>query len=244
MDRTLPEDGPIIPGTDITYDFPDLAGRLQLRKIRWQTEGGRGKTFRMWSRRLLTDIEQDDLRRTYRKASEFNVQLKYAQRWQPTHRHCPNAHELLYGLPDAMQAMDDGVQTIYWCEGEKDVNSLRAADEIAVSHWQGAANATPEQAEYLVKFAGTLVLVADADPPGAADVLRRWGLLVKAGIPEGRIRLVRPPGGWSTGKDVSDHLEAGLTVDRLVEIKIYNKEFRAAAKQFEEERGKRGGYAY
>jgi hypothetical protein len=230
--------GEHISGTCVVYDFPDQFGRLQLRKVRWSVKNGRrDKCFKMQSRRPLTDEE----RKQSRTKNHYGI-------WVPGIDRCPKAKGLLYGLPGLLQGMADGVKAIFWTEGEKDRDSLaNKAGVVAISHWQGAENATWEQAAWLAPFTGTVVIAADWDLPGAADALRRYRLLSDYGISPGRLRIVRPASRFpfrewrDKGRDVTDHLEDGFTVEELVDIRPDDSRLRAASEQWEKERGERQG---
>lgn len=124
---------------------------------------------------------------------------------------------LLYNLPAVTRAAYVG-GTIWWTEGEKDADSLIKLGIPATTHWQGAGRATVAQAEWLTN-ASQVVLLYDVDKDdahggnaGAKDVLRRYEILRAYGLPRDRISV----GHAAVGKDVTDHLEAGLGLDELV----------------------------
>ncbi len=136
--------------------------------------------------------------------------------WNPHKRE--GADRLLYHLPELISARDAG-QPIWWTEGEKDTDNVRAAGQVATSHHGGAGNTHVEQAEWFAGHTGLVVLLMDNDPDderggnmGAYDVVRRVDLLVAAGLKLDQLRVGRA----KVGKDVSDHLAAGLGLDELV----------------------------
>jgi hypothetical protein len=121
---------------------------------------------------------------------------------------------VLYRLPEVVAAIPAG-DTVYIVEGEKDVEAVRNAGCVATCNPGGAGKWRPEYAEAL-KDADAVVVV-DADEAGrrhARDVVRSLGPVA------GRVRLMEP----RTGKDVSDHLAAGHTLDELVEMKPEGRE--------------------
>jgi hypothetical protein len=93
------------------------------------------------------------------------------------------------------------------CEGEKDVLALTKAGQVATCNPGGAGKWRPEHAETLRE--ADVVVVADRDDVGyrhARDVVKSLeGIAI-------RVRLAEP----ATGKDVSDHLSAGLDLAALV----------------------------
>lgn len=133
----------------------------------------------------------------------------------------PGADGYLYRLPDIELAKG---RDVWWAEGEKDADMLAAAGEIATSHHGGAGKVNLVQARRLISAARVL-LAMDLDHdgptkyhgPGAWDVWKRHRLLIYAGLRADQIVIVRP----AVGKDVADHLGAGLSIGKL---KVCDKE--------------------
>lgn len=114
---------------------------------------------------------------------------------------------VLYRLPRVLAALEAG-EPVFICEGEKDVESIERAGDVATTNPAGAEQ---WKAEYAEIFAGTtspIIVVADRDKAGAGwasnvtDSLRRVG--VQPTLTEALV-----------GKDVTDHLAAGHTLEEL-----------------------------
>lgn len=118
------------------------------------------------------------------------------------HKH-PEYDDLLYGLDQ------DLTGRVWFPEGERDADSLRAADAVAVAHHQAAGTPmTIGQAQWLRK-AKKVIIVADRDLPGSflalSHVRHLHGLAVPATVV------------WPVaGKDATDHLQAGLGLTDFV----------------------------
>ena len=114
-----------------------------------------------------------------------------------------------YRLPEVVaQAQQGGV--IYIVEGEKDVERLRELGKVATCNMGGAGKWQSEWAQF---FTGAIVhIVADKDEPGRKHA---------TGIRDNLLRVAKTVYIWQAkrGKDVSDHLDAGFTVEQLVPLK-------------------------
>jgi putative DNA primase/helicase len=117
-----------------------------------------------------------------------------------------DTRRVLYRLPKVIKGVADGA-TIFIVEGEKDADRLAAGGYVATCNphgagkWRSGYNATLEGAD--------VVIVADRDDTGhahARDVA--WNLDGVAAL----VRVVEA----AEGKDVSDHLAAGRSVEELV----------------------------
>ncbi|MFD7986799.1 DUF3987 domain-containing protein [Kitasatospora indigofera] len=95
-------------------------------------------------------------------------------------------------------------------EGEKDVDNLAANSVVATCNAGGAGKWTDDHTRHLLG-AGQVVVVADRDAPGRAHAVQVAESLQRAGITH---RIVEP----AAGKDISDHLAAGLGFDDLVAV--------------------------
>jgi hypothetical protein len=112
----------------------------------------------------------------------------------------------LYRQGEVREAVARGA-TIYVVEGEKDVERLRGEGLVATCNPMGAGKWRDEYAEVL-RDAEVLV-VADRDDAGALHARQVRRSLI------GVARSVRVYDAL-TGKDVSDHLDAGHTLEQLV----------------------------
>lgn len=207
------------------YSYPDDRGRVLLRKRRFYDSDGK-KDFRMQARKRedCVWIKPTVLEHKYAGAHDY-------------------FHGLLYGLDLLKEALPDSDnQTVYWCEGEKDADSINAlpfAGGVAVSHWQGACHATLAQARRLRSWRGEVVVCADEDEAGAVCAWTRHALLHEAGIPGSRIRVVRAAGplAFGSGRDVTDHLDDRYSLDDLVEVDLQKLEKFAARHRWDSLRG-------
>lgn len=114
-----------------------------------------------------------------------------------------DTRRVLFRLPAVLQAAATG-QTVFVCEGEKDVLAIERAGGIATCNPHGAGKWRHDYSDTL--RGADVVIVRDQDPAGhkhAADVEASLGGKAK------RVRVVDP----HSGKDAFDHLNAGHTLD-------------------------------
>ena len=115
---------------------------------------------------------------------------------------------LLYRLPRVLEAVAAG-KRVFLVEGEKDVHAIEAAGHVATTNAGGAGK---WRDSYNTALAGAdVVIVADKDPPGyahAAHVGRSLDGIAR------RVMVVEP----AQGKDVFDHLAAGLQLRDLAPV--------------------------
>lgn len=153
--------------------------------------GGRGPT-----ESCNADLNSDDLRDRRRRCRDGFI-------WNRG-----DVPAIPYRLPELIDALDAG-ETIYVCEGEKDVDALVEVGLVATTNPFGAGKWLPRFAEY---FAGASVVVfADKDEKGyghAADVRQSLASVAKS------VRVVEA----KEGKDASDHLAAGFSVADAVTV--------------------------
>jgi hypothetical protein len=124
---------------------------------------------------------------------------KSGYRWNLT-----GVRRVLYRLPKLIAGVADG-ELIYVVEGEKDVQALERAGVVATCP-PGGSNEAVWLAAYSAHFEGALVrIIADADKPGRAHARRVAASL--SGV-AAAVEILEA----ATGKDASDHLEAGLTL--------------------------------
>lgn len=138
--------------------------------------------------------------------------------WQPDGRPgIGDAPRVLYRLPEVCAGVAAG-RVVWVVEGEKDADRLASLGEVATCNFDGAAKAgtrTKWRPEYGATLAGAhVVLVRDLDAAGAGHVLAAYADLA------GKVASVRIVAPATTGEhdDVSDHLNAGLGLDALVEV--------------------------
>ena len=120
-----------------------------------------------------------------------------------------------YRLQEVLAAVAVG-DPIWICEGEKDAEALRALDQVATTNPGGALK---WRDEYATHFRGAIDvrIVADRDltGPDRGKGYRHAQQVAAslAGVCE-NVRVYEA----AQGKDVTDHLAAGLALDALIEI--------------------------
>jgi hypothetical protein len=140
---------------------------------------------------------------------DFRQRRRVGQGWAWDLR---GVERLLYRLPELLAA--DPSQTVYICEGEKDVDALCALGLVATTNPMGAG-------KWQDRFAGPLrgrhvVILPDADAPGRAHAQQVARSLAAHAA---SIKVLELPGLPPAG-DVSDWLAAGGTaadLERLAE---------------------------
>jgi len=129
--------------------------------------------------------------------------------WAPS---LQGTETVLYNWPQVDRAIKDG-RTIWIVEGEKDVeNFMFAGPYIATCNPGGADNGTgrkftPNMIAAL-EDATSIAICIDNDQPGEQHARYLYNALNKPGR---TVRVFRP----TYGKDISDHLKAGHTVNEL-----------------------------
>jgi|APTNR8051073442_1049403.scaffolds.fasta_scaffold03721_2 RecA-family ATPase len=125
---------------------------------------------------------------------------------------------VLYRLPEVNAAIAEG-RTVFICEGEKDADRLASLGLVATCNIEGAAK--PDQRpkwrpEYFDQLSGaaSVVLMPDNDEPGRFHMLHAAKQLQDK---VGEVRWLELPGLPEKG-DVSDWLDAGGTVDKLLSL--------------------------
>lgn len=142
-----------------------------------------------------------------------DAEAPHGHRWN-----LDGVERVLYRLPQVLAAVGAG-RTIHVAEGEKCVEALLSVipeGEEATTNPGGAG-------KWLDQFDGVLaganvIIYADADDPGRAHAREVRERLLKVGA---TVTVKEPPSGrMSSGKaisDVADHIEAGLSLDLLLE---------------------------
>lgn len=116
---------------------------------------------------------------------------------------------VLYRLPEVIQQAKAG-GIVFVAEGEKDVDNLVEAGVIATCNIGGAGKWSDDYTASL-HGAAEVVVIADRDEPGRRHAVQVAESVRRAGVP---VRVMQP----ARGKDVSDHLAAGLGYDELVPL--------------------------
>lgn len=117
---------------------------------------------------------------------------------------------ILYNLPAVVEAAKDG-QTIYLVEGEKDVHTMKKLDVVATTGPQGANSIG--KVDFLPLAGAKVVAVVDKDDAG-----KKWAETVadKLGGIAAEIRFVEA----LHGKDATDHIVGGGTLDNFVDLDV------------------------
>lgn len=117
------------------------------------------------------------------------------------------ARRVLYHLPEVLSARQNG-ETIYLVEGEKDAETLRQRGLVATTSPMGAGKWDPSYTETLT--ACNIVIIADADTPGRDHARQVKEQLDEVGS------VVAIAEAMNGCKDVTDHFNAGGTIDTLL----------------------------
>lgn len=125
------------------------------------------------------------------------------ERWEDGHftPGLADVQRVLYHLPELREA-----QEVFLVEGEKDVERLRALGVTATCNVGGAGKWRPEWSESLRGKA--VIIIPDGDGPGEKHARAIRAAL--DGVADS-VRLAYP----ASGKDVSDHLDAGYSLSQL-----------------------------
>lgn len=128
-------------------------------------------------------------------------------------KHCMDGvRRVLYRLPETLAAVAAG-EEVWLPEGESDADAIVAAGRCATTNIFGAKSWKTVPDRHEVLRGARVAVVLDNDDAGT-----RRGLTILADL-EGvaaSIRVLRPV----TGKDVRDHLEAGLGLDDLAPVDL------------------------
>jgi len=130
----------------------------------------------------------------------------FQRRWTETGWDDSGFEPIPFQLPRVLAAIEAG-EPIYICEGEKDVLTAEAAGLTATTNAGGALSWTDEHAKWLTG-AGEVVIVADHDAPGYR---RAEKVMASLAGRVGSVRVLRA----ATGKDLTDHIQAGHDLDEL-----------------------------
>lgn len=122
-----------------------------------------------------------------------------------------------FRLPEVVDAVAGG-REIYICEGEQDVLHAFDAGQIATCNAMGAVSWTRDHAQWLAG-AGRVIVVADRDRPGYRHAARVAETLHGH---VGEIRVLQA----AAGKDLSDHLDAGLGLEQLERVPHLDRHYR------------------
>lgn len=128
---------------------------------------------------------------------------------------------VLYNLPAVLSAAGKN-ETIYLVEGEKDADRLIEMGMVATCNFEGAGLGKPKwHQDYTdsVKGASQVIIIADRDDPGIAHA-KGIAELIRNSV--GTVRILQSAT-TGHGDDVSDHLDAGHSLDELVPLRDENE---------------------
>jgi hypothetical protein len=171
-----------------TYDYRNEDEELVLQVVRMDP-----KAFRQ--RRPARDDDDPATVKTDRDG----------RRWVWSAR---GVRPVLYRLADVRHAVEEE-RPLLVTEGEKDCDRARAAGLVATTNAGGAGKWRPEHTEAL--RGAHVRIVADRDAPGERHALDVFAALEPVAA---SVQIVRA----AEGKDLADHLEAGLAVEDLVPV--------------------------
>lgn len=115
----------------------------------------------------------------------------------------------LYRLPLVIEAVANG-ETVFYCEGEKDVHALESLGFVATTHCGGAA-AWAKNPQYIEALKNArLVVLPDNDLPG-----RQLAVAIRKDLPHAKV--LHLPGLPDKG-DVSDWIASGGTAEQLTQL--------------------------
>ena len=119
----------------------------------------------------------------------------------------------LYRFQELTQALV-AEDPIFIAEGEKDVEALMGAEQVATCNSGGAGKWRDDLAEPFRGFRGHVRIVQDRDEPGEAHALEVFDSLSGVLDPAATLWIMEP----AVGKDAADHLGAGRSVEDLVQV--------------------------
>lgn len=117
-----------------------------------------------------------------------------------------DARKPLYRLPQVLKGIADG-RLVWVVEGEKDVHTLEALGEVATCNPGGAGKWRQEHTDALAE--AVIAIVADRDDVGRKHARDVGAVLTEAGATVTRYEAAE-------GKDVTDHIQSGKTLEQLV----------------------------
>ncbi|KUL26609.1 AAA family ATPase [Streptomyces regalis] len=158
---------------------------------------------------------------TYKRVDESVVQ--YVHKYVPKDfrpelpngekKHPPKEERVLLYLPEVhTQVQAAGVVTL--CEGETDTDNAIKAGAVATTMPGGTGMGWQERYTDMLRGASEVRIVSDRDPDGGGlkHARKVAASLGRAGIPW---RIYLP----AAGKDLSDHLSTGATLNDLMEVR-------------------------
>ncbi len=122
----------------------------------------------------------------------------------------PKEVRILYRLPEVLATAQAG-GTVFLAEGEKDADNLAAAGAVATTMPGGVGMGWRDSYSNSLQGAGLVTIIADRDEPGVKHAKNVSASLLGLNIPHHIVQA-------AAGKDISDHLAAGLGYEDLVPL--------------------------
>lgn len=120
---------------------------------------------------------------------------------------------ILYRAPE-LRAAIEAEDPIWIAEGEKDVEALMAADQVATCNTAGAGKWRAALATPFKGFQGSVRIVQDRDEPGKEHARAVFDSLAQVLGDRASLAILEP----LVGKDAADHLGAGKTAEEFVQV--------------------------
>lgn len=203
--------------SNVESDRPNKAGDLFWHSQGRATSGGtRGRITHQYLYENEHGVEQYQVVRLHPK--DFRVRRRDSTKNSGWDWSLGDTERVLYRKPNVIRARDAG-EEVYCAEGEKDVDTLEQAGVTATCNSGGALKWRDAYTQDLVGCS-RVTIVADWDKgdgkspfKGQRHALEVYESLARGGV---RARIVRA----QSGKDASDHLEAGHGVDDFVAVDV------------------------
>ncbi|WP_426241860.1 hypothetical protein [Nocardioides sp. LHG3406-4] len=185
------------------YDYTDSKGNPTFRKIRRE-----GKRFQMrcacWQDSKGVWHYRDGV-----PDEKFNLWIR-----------------ALYKLPEVVAALRVDA-TVWWCEGEKDTESLIALGLTATTT-PNPSDLWDDQARWFTRYRSQseVIVVCDQDEHGGWWGWERYTALIRVGVDPRRITVIAPRS--PLHKDVTDVIEATGSLDAVRVVRLDRLEACAA----------------
>ena len=144
----------------------------------------------------------------------FTIEHPHGNGWE---KGLGDIQRVIYNLPSVLETAKAGGQ-VFIVEGEKDADRLTGMGLTATCNFEGGGTGKskwkPEYSEWL-RGASIVVVIADRDDPGVAHA-KGIAASLKGLVSQVSIMQSKTTG---QGDDVSDHLNAGYTLEQLVLLK-------------------------
>jgi hypothetical protein len=150
----------------------------------------------------------DSYRVTRSSGKSFYIHSKDGTEW---HRGLNGSEPIPYHLPEVLLAKNRG-EPIWVVEGEKDANTAATIGLVATTN-HGGAGKWREQHSHWLRGAEEVIIVWDRDDEGRKHAWIVHDSLAAVGVETIRFRRA------AYGKDLTDHIGEGGTLDQLVDQK-------------------------